>query len=107
MSSHCPAWCDAGEHWEDSADVAMLAGRRCAHHGSRRLQWSDDRANAFAQIQQVDADDGPQLPVRIVVSADVVFDGVYDITLAEARRLADALRLLVRDAESAVVPAAR
>ncbi len=90
-SATCPPWCES--HSFEGTD--RTPGRVTTHHHSRRIIWSDETPDTYAQIQRNDrfADVGE--PAGIFVSyGDALPDGFHDIAAGEARRLASALTIL-------------
>jgi hypothetical protein len=88
----CPVWCAA--HGDDDAE--RLGGGVTTQHESRVLTWSDDEHN-IAGIRRIDEYADSHLEGIFIADHT---DALWDISAADARRLAAALVRLADQFES-------
>jgi hypothetical protein len=87
----CPIWCAA--HGDEEVD--RLGGGVTTQHESKVLTWSEDRHN-IAGIRRIDEYADSHLEGIFVADRT---DALWDITAADARRLAAALLQLADEFE--------
>jgi hypothetical protein len=87
----CPIWCAAHGH----DDANRLGGGVTTQHESKVLTWSDDQHN-IAGIRRIDEYADSHLEGIFVADHT---DALWDITAADARRLAAALLQLADEFE--------